>query len=216
MTIDAITVVFALVGSAIGFAVDALAHRWPEHIEGYAARARFDWRTAVVVLTGLASFAVLGSRFGHDATALAVYVPTFAVLLTLLATDIDQRLLPDLLTLPLIVFAALVLVTGYAPALAGKDLALISGLVAAVVFPAALLILDRVIGGDLGFGDVKLAIGLGLLFGLSAYFYGLLLASIGFAVVLVVLMASRRLGLKSAVPFGPVLIFAAFFAALTT
>jgi len=147
---------------------------------------------------------------------LAVYVPTFAVLLTLLATDIDQRLLPDLLTLPLIAFAALVLITGYSPALAGKDLALISGLAAAVVFPAALLILDRIIGGDLGFGDVKLAVALGLLFGLSAYLYGLLLASIGFAVVLVVLMVTRRLGLKSAVPFGPVLIFAAFFAALTT
>jgi leader peptidase (prepilin peptidase) / N-methyltransferase len=216
MTIDAVTFVFAVVGSAIGFAVDALAHRWPEHVEGYAARARFDWRTAVVVLTGLGSFAVLGSRFGHDAAALAVYLPTFAVLLTLLATDIDQRLLPDLLTLPLIVFAALVLVSGYSPALAGKDLALISGLVAAVVFPAALLVLDRVIGGDLGFGDVKLAVALGLLFGLSAYFYGLLLASIGFAVVLVVLMVSRRLGLKSAVPFGPVLIFAAFIAALST
>jgi len=216
MTFDALTIVFALVGSAIGFAVDALAHRWPEHVEGYATRARFDWRTAVVVLTGLGSFAVLGSRFGTDATALAVYVPTFAVLLTLLATDIDQRLLPDLLTLPLIVFAALVLVTGYSPALAGKDLALISGLAAAVVFPAALLILDRVIGGDLGFGDVKLAVALGLLFGLSAYFYGLLMASIGFAVVLIALMVSRRLGLKSAVPFGPVLIFAAFIAALST
>ena len=71
-----------------------------------------------------------------------------------------------------------------------------------------------VIGGDLGMGDVKLSISLGLLFGLSALFYGLVLASLGFALVLVGLMAVRKLGLKSAVPFGPVLIFAAFLAAL--
>ena len=86
----------------------------------------------------------------------------------LLATDLDQRLLPDLLTLPLIVFAAAVLLLGYSPALAGKELGLVSGVAAAVVLPVVMLVLDRVIGGDLGFGDVKLSVSLGLLFGLSA------------------------------------------------
>ena len=214
MSFDAITIVLALAGGAIGFAADALAHRWPDHEEGYAARARFDWRTSVVVVVGVAAFAVLGSRLGDDAVALAVYVPTFAVLLVLLATDLDQRLLPDLLTLPLIAFAAVVLVLGYSPALADKSLGLASGIAAAVLLPVLLLVSDRIIGGDLGLGDVKLSVSLGLLFGLSALFYGLLLASIGFAVVLLVLMATRRLGLKSAVPFGPVLICAAFIAAL--
>ena len=88
------------------------------------------------------------------------------------------------------------------------------GSAAAVLVPVLLLVLDRVVGGDLGLGDVKLSVALGLLFGLSAFFYGMVVASVGFAVVLLVLMASRRLGLKTAVPFGPVLIFAAFIAAL--
>ena len=83
-----------------------------------------------------------------------------------------------------------------------------------MVLPVVLLVLDRVIGGDLGFGDVKLAVSLGLLFGLSALVYGLLVASIGFAVVLLRHGRRERLGLKTAVPFGPVLIFAAFIAAL--
>jgi hypothetical protein len=48
----------------------------------------------------------------------------------------------------------------------------------------------------------------------SRLFVGLLFASIGFSVVLLVLIGLRRLSLKSAVPFGPVLIFAALVAAL--
>ena len=67
-----------------------------------------------------------------------------------------------------------------------------------------LLVSDRVIGGDLGLGDVKLSVSLGLLFGLSALFYGLLVASIGFAVVLLVLIAPRRLGSRGrAIRSGP-------------
>ncbi|HEY5488706.1 MAG TPA: prepilin peptidase, partial [Candidatus Limnocylindrales bacterium] len=144
----------------------------------------------------------------------AVYAVLFVALLVLLATDLDQRVLPDLITLPLIVFAAVLLIGDWSPALANKDLGRISGLAAGILAPVLLLVSDRVIGGDLGMGDVKLSISLGLIFGLSALFYGLLLASIGFAVVLIGLMAVRRLGMKSAVPFGPVLIFAAFLAAL--
>ncbi len=215
MNIDATAVAFALVGSAIGFAADALARRWPAHEDGYA-RARFDARSVVVIVSGAVAFGALGSRMANDPTSLLIYIPMFAALIVLLATDLDQRLLPDLLTLPLIVFAAAVLILGNSPALAGKELGTISGLAAAVIFPVLMLVLDRLIGGDLGFGDVKLAISLGLMFGLSAFFYGFLIASIGFAAVLIVLMATRRIGLRSAVPFGPVLIFAAFIAALAT
>lgn len=215
-SLEPLAIVFALLGAAVGFAADALAHRWPAHEDDYTTRAAFDWRTAVLVIAGGAAFFALGAKFGTDAKALLIYVPLFAALLVLLATDLDQRLLPDLVTLPLIAFAAIVLVAGASPALAGKDLGLVSGVAAAVVFPALLLVLDRVVGGDLGFGDVKLAVGLGLMFGLSALFYGLVVASIGFAVVLLALLATRRLGLKTAVPFGPVLIFAAFIAAVGT
>jgi leader peptidase (prepilin peptidase)/N-methyltransferase len=214
MTVDALSIVFALVGSALGFAADAIAHRWPAHEDGYE-RDRFDWRSATLVLTGTVAFGALGLEYGHDASALLVYVPLFAVLLLLLATDLDQRLLPDIITLPLIAVAAVVLISGYAPALAGKEFALVSGIAAAVVFPLVMLVLDRVIGGELGLGDVKLSVSLGLLFGLSGLIYGMFIASIGFAIVLIALIAVRRLTLKSAIPFGPVLIFAGLIAALS-
>ena len=134
----------------------------------------------------------------------------------MLATDLDQRLLPDELTLPLIVFAAGVLLINASPALADKSLGLASGIGAGIGAPVLLLVSDRVLGGQLGLGDVKLSISLGLMFGVSALFYGLLIAGVGFSVVLVGLIVARRLSLKSVVPFGPVLVLAGFVAALLT
>jgi len=206
-------ILVAVIGGGIGFAADALAHRWPAHEPGYA-RATFDWRTAAVMAAAAVAFYGLAMRWGTDPIAFGIYFVLFAVLVLLLATDIDQRLLPDVVTLPLVAVSAAALLLGYSPELSGKAFGLISGFAAAVILPALMLILDRVIGGDLGLGDVKLSISLGLLFGLSALFYGLVVASIGFSLVLVVLIGSKRISLKSAVPFGPVLILAAFVAAL--
>ena len=70
-----------------------------------------------------------------EPTELLVLVPFAVALLVLLATDLDQRLLPDLLTLPMIAFAAVVLVAGWSPLLAGKDLAIVSGVAAAIAAP---------------------------------------------------------------------------------
>ncbi|HYI21426.1 MAG TPA: hypothetical protein VEX62_02215, partial [Candidatus Limnocylindrales bacterium] len=73
---------------------------------------------------------------------------------------------------------------------------------------------DRILHGELGGGDLKLAVSIGLMSGVAALVFGLLVASIGFSVVLIALMVMRRLSLKSAVPFGPVLILGAFAAVL--
>lgn len=205
-------IVAALAGGAYGFAVDRLSTRWPDHLPEYERRG-IDWRTAVVMLTGAAVAAGLVSRF-VDLRDLAVLGLFAAALLVLLATDLDQKILPDLVTFPLIVFAAAALIAGWSPALAHKDFGLISGVIAGCAAPIFLFITDRLLGGDLGLGDIKLSISLGLMFGISTLFSGLIVASVGFAVVLLVLIALRRIGLKSAVPFGPVLIFAAFIAAL--
>jgi leader peptidase (prepilin peptidase) / N-methyltransferase len=129
-----------------------------------------------------------------------------APLVVLLATDLDQKLLPDLLTLPLIGYAAVVLVLGLSPVLAAREMALVSGLAAGIGAPLLLLISDRVLGGDLGAGDLKLAAAIGLFCGVSRFFAGFLVASVCFAVILLVLIGLRRVGLRSAVPFGPVLI----------
>ena len=117
---------------------------------------------------------------------------TAAALLVLLATDLDQRLLPDELTLPMIVFAAAVLLLGWSPRSAGKELGLVSGIATAIVAPLLLLVSDRILGGQLGLGDVKLSVSLGLMFGASALFYGLVVASVCFSAVLVALIAGAH------------------------
>ena len=129
-----------------------------------------------------------------------------AVLIVLLATDLDQKLLPDLLTLPLIGYAALILVLGWNPLLAGKDLGVASAIAAGIGAPVLLLVSDRLLGGALGMGDVKLAVSLGLLAGITRLVGGFLVASVLSAVVLITLIALRRLTLRSAIPFGPILI----------
>jgi leader peptidase (prepilin peptidase)/N-methyltransferase len=204
--------VVALVGALVGFLADRLSTRWPEHEADYQPR-RLDWRTALLTLGGAAVGAGLVLRWSEprDLAILGVYC---AALLVLLATDLDQKLLPDLVTLPLIVFTGAILVLGWSPLLADKSLALVSGIGAAIGLPVLLFISDRILHGELGAGDLKLAVSLGLMSGVSRLFVGLLIASIGFSVVLLVLIGLRRLSLKSAVPFGPVLIFAAFVAAL--
>jgi leader peptidase (prepilin peptidase)/N-methyltransferase len=203
----------AIVGVVLGVAADRLSVSWPDHEADYRPRG-LDWRTAVLVIVGAVFFGGLAVRWESDVRSLAILAVIGAALLVLLATDLDQKLLPDLITLPLMVVTGVLLVVGWSPLLAGKDLGLASGIAAAVAAPAFLFVTDRILHGDLGEGDLKLAVSIGLLCGLSLLVSGLLVASIGFSAVLLVLIALGRLSLRSAVPFGPVLILATFVAAL--
>lgn len=212
-TITPLVAGMAIVGAILGLAADRLSVRWPSHEEDYRPRG-LDWRTAVLVVVGAIFFGGLAVRWESDVRSLIILALIGGALLVLLATDLDQKLLPDLLTLPLIAVTGVLLVVGWSPLLAGKELGLLSGLAAALVAPAFLFITDRVLHGDLGEGDLKLAVSIGLLCGLYLLVSGLLIASIGFSVVLLVLIALRRLTLRSPVPFGPVLILTAFIAAL--
>jgi len=103
---------------------------------------------------------------------------------------------------------------GWDPLLANKSLGLPSGLIAGIAFPGLLLVGSTVFHGGLGWGDVKLLVSVGLVSGVSALLVSLLVASLVFGVVLVGLLAFRRVGLRSYVPFGPVIIVAAAIAVL--
>lgn len=207
-----IAVAAAAIGALLGVAADRLSTRWPEHEADYAPR-RLDWRTLVGAITGALVGAVLVTRWSEprDLAVLAVYC---AALLVLFATDLDQRMLPDLVTLPLIAFCAIVLALNWAPPLTDKALGQVSGLIAAAGLPLFLFVSDRVLHGELGAGDLKLAVSVGLMSGVTNVFVGILAASLGFSVVLIVLIGLRRLSLRSAVPFGPVLIITGLIAAL--
>ncbi len=205
------TLAAAIAGAIVGILADRLSARWPAHAATSPPRG-LGWRTVVLALIGAAAFGALQQQFTEprDVAVLAIY---FAALVILAATDLDQKLLPDLITLPLIGFALVAVILGWDPLLADKQLGLISGIVMGIVAPLFLIVTDRLLGGGLGFGDVKLAVGLGLMSGVTRLVGGFLIASVGFSVVLVLLIAFRRIGLKSAIPFGPVLICAGFIGA---
>jgi len=202
-TVSAWVLLAALFGAVYGLAADRLAARWPQREDGLV-RA-LDWRTAAVAIGSAATFGALAGRWSEprDLIVLGVYT---AVLIVLLATDLDQKLLPDVLTLPLIPYSLIVLLLGWNPMLAGKDLAIATAVAAGVGAPILLLVSDRLLGGALGMGDVKLAVSLGLMAGITRFIGGFLVGSILSAFVLLTLIALRRISLRSAVPFGPVLI----------
>ena len=213
MTFELAVAAFAVAGAILGFAADRLSVRWPAHEGDYRPRG-LDWRTVVLVFIGAIVFGGLVVRWQDDPRSLALFGLVAAALVVLLATDLDQKILPDLITLPLLGLSAAILLLGSSPLLADKELGLFSGIAAGIVAPVFLFVSDRLVGGDLGDGELKLAVSVGLLTGLSLLVSGLVVASIGFSAVLLVLIAARRISLRSAVPFGPVLIATAFVAML--
>ena len=125
------------------------------------------------------------------------------------AIDLDQRLLPDEVTLPIIPLALLLDVTGRNPLVGGE---LLPALVIAVVVPVGLFLASIPFGaGAFGLGDVKLLIGVGLMTGFLRAFTGLLAGLFAAGLVLTVLLAARRIGRRTFVPFGPFLIFGALW-----
>jgi leader peptidase (prepilin peptidase)/N-methyltransferase len=147
-----------------------------------------------------------------DGVLLAIFVAYVVVLVLLLATDLDQRLLPDVLTLPMIPLALLFALSGQNP-LVGH--ALIPAIAVALIVPAALYLPSLLFGaGAFGLGDVKLLVTVGLMSGayraVAGTFGGVIVAG----VVILILLVTRRVGLKSFIPFGPFLILGALWAIL--
>ena len=202
----------ALAGAAWGFASDRLAARWPAHEDG--SIRRIDWRTPLVVVLGAGAFAGTVVRFGSQPNALAVIGLYVVALVVLFATDLDQRLLPDVITYPLIALAAVVLVAGQSVFIhTNQDVVWAVG--AAIVVPAALYLLSIPFGqGAIGLGDLKLLISVGLLGGSEKLVYALVSGALLAGVTVGMLLFVRRISLKSYVPYGPFLIVATLWAIL--
>jgi leader peptidase (prepilin peptidase) / N-methyltransferase len=205
-----LAIVLGIAGAVWGFAADRIGARWPEHEDGGIRPV--DWRTAVAVITGALALGAVPVRF-EEPVAAAIFAAYAVALVLLLATDLDQRLLPDVITLPAIPIALLVTLVGLNPLLAPGDLPL--AIVVAVGIPTLLALLAIPFGaGAIGMGDLKLLVSVGLLAGPYRMFTGVVWGAILAGATIVALLAFRRVTLKTYVPFGPFLIAGALWAIL--
>jgi leader peptidase (prepilin peptidase)/N-methyltransferase len=208
-SVPVLSVLFGLAGLGWGFISDRIAARWPAHEDGSVRR--IDWRTAAVMLIGAGAMYLLPGRFA-DVTALTIFGVWFLVLELLLATDLDQRLLPDLITLPMVPIALAIAASGADPLVRGQ---LVFAVIAAVALPLLLFALSIPFGaGAIGLGDIKLLVSVGLLTGLGRAVLGVIAGALLSGVVVILLLATRRVTLKSYIPFGPFLIVGAFWSVL--
>jgi leader peptidase (prepilin peptidase)/N-methyltransferase len=211
-----------IAGLLWGLVADRIGARWPAHeaevdLEGAVHRPAgwiraVDWRTVVVAGTGAVAFASVGARFDGP-PELPLFLAWAAVLVLMLATDLDQRLLPDVLTLPVAAAAGLSTLAGLNPFVSASDLPL--AIVVSLAVPAALYALSLPFGeGAFGLGDVKFLVGFGILAGVERFVAGLVVGVLVAGVVIAVLLAVRRISLRSFVPYGPFLIVGALWSLL--
>jgi leader peptidase (prepilin peptidase)/N-methyltransferase len=156
-------------------------------------KARISPRYPVVeVLTGLL-FALAAYEFGLSLTLVSALV-LISVLIVLAGTDLEYRLLPNVIVVP-------ATIAGFALSVTGDPGRWWVYLVSAVGVAAGLFALALAYPGGMGMGDVKMGGMLGAFLGpyaALAVFVGALVGTL----VGGVLMAAGRIRRRSALPFG--------------
>ncbi|NJN93456.1 MAG: prepilin peptidase [Anaerolineales bacterium] len=224
------TILYALLGwlvaLAINHAADILPKRetllqWPVCSACGTRRAPLTWSVWLALLTGRRTcarcdqprptftrslvvevatplfFVFLINYYGVSAYLILVSLYT-AILILITVTDLEHRLIFNVVILPSILLAIAGAVVADKPA---WPVAMVGGGAAFVVAYLAAL-LSR---GGLGEGDVTLSAFLGLIIG-----FPFVLLSLGFGVFLggfvaALLLVTRRVGLKTFIPYGPFL-----------
>ncbi|NTZ89075.1 prepilin peptidase [Burkholderia metallica] len=160
--------------------------------------------THTLLLIGIVTSVAFASllRLGSSFAGLMVFA-FIATLITLSAIDVKSRLLPDVMTLPLIWIGLLVNLHGTFSSLEDAVIGAISGYVILWILFQAFLALRGIEG--MGFGDFKLMAAIGAWLGWQALPYVALIAAIsGFGVTVILCLIGRaRIGDPFA--FGPYL-----------
>ncbi|MET9665644.1 A24 family peptidase [Streptomyces sp. NPDC006475] len=156
----------------------------------------------VPLVTTAACVAVAAATGARPELAVWLLMVPFAVLLAVV--DLRVHRLPDQLTLPLAAAAALLL--GPVALLPGHAGSWATALLGGLVLGGAYFVLFVIHPNGMGFGDVKLALSLGVVlgwYGWTVLFAGAFAGFLFGSLYGVVLMALGRAGRRSAIPFGP-------------
>jgi prepilin signal peptidase PulO-like enzyme (type II secretory pathway) len=152
----------------------------------------------LALVSGVAGWAV-AARSELPLWATLVYLALLALLVLLAATDLEQRRLPHLLLDPLIVGA--VGFVPFNPAVEPLD-----AVIGAVVAVGFIGLVGLAIRSGIALGDLYLVVPLGLMLGWEGVLPAIFVAALASAATGLVLLATKRAGLKSYIPFGPFLV----------
>lgn len=196
-------VILAAIGFAVlGAAAERVASVWPA---GEASRRAPGMRTVGMAVAAGLGAAVIVSSSELPWWATAVYLAWLALLVGLAATDLEQRRLPHLLLDPLILLGLVFI--PFNPAV--EPLNALIGAGAAVAF---LGVIALVVRGGLAVGDLYLMAPIGSMLGWPTVFTALFAAAFLAAGTSLVLLGTRRVGMRSYIPFGPFLVAGAVVA----
>jgi leader peptidase (prepilin peptidase)/N-methyltransferase len=175
---------------------------------GVKISARYPLVEAFAAVLGLTTAYVLGPDWVTVAAGLG-----FAwTLLALTLIDLDHKLLPDSLTLPLLWAGLLVNVTGLFATLTASVLGAAAGYLALwSVYQLFKLVTGK---EGMGFGDFKLLAAIGAWLGWQLLPVVILLSAVVGSVVGIALIAFGGRSSQTAIPFGPYLAAAGFIALL--
>ncbi len=168
-----------------------------------ACGRRLELRYVLVELATAVLFGALYYRFGPS-LPLFIYGLYACIFVIIFMIDLEHRLILNVVTYPAILLG--VLLTFITPGLGGGQ-GLLGGLFYGGLFMGmyvlAMAIYRQV--GALGFGDVKLALLIGLITGLQGAIIAALIGTLIGALLAVWLMVFGRTSSKAAMPYGPAL-----------
>ncbi|MCX6004166.1 MAG: A24 family peptidase [Chloroflexi bacterium] len=178
----------------------------------------------VEIFTGLL-FAFIYWRYGFT-WELAMLVFYSSVFIVLLVTDIEQMLLPNIITYPAmiiaLVIALLITLFNYVPSwafvfpptgfLGILNNYLFNSVLGGVTGFILLLVVALIFRGGMGGGDIKLAGLMGMVMGFPLILVALFLGIMGGGLIAAFLLIARLKGRKETIPFGPFLCLASIAA----
>ena len=186
----------AAVFAVIGAIAERVASFWPPD---EALRRPPGARSVAVALLAAIAAGAIAWRSALPVWVTLVYLAFLAPMVFLAATDLEQRRLPHVLLDPVIV--ASLLFVPFNPALRPLD-----AVIGAGVALAFLGVTGLIIRGGIAMGDLYLIVPIGLLLGWPAIFTAIFMGALLSAVVGIGLLATRRAGMRSYIPFGPFLV----------
>jgi len=155
----------------------------------------------VEILTGFFALSVF-IKFGSSIEA-PIYFIFIATLLVITFIDIDHRIIPDLISLPGIVFFFIASLTISTISIIDSFIGILAG--GGILFAIA-EIYWRITGKEgMGGGDVKLLAMIGALIGWQGVLFTIFVSSLVGTIIGIIVMLIQGKNLKLAIPFGPFL-----------